>query len=131
MSVLLVDDSHEFLDSIQRLLADDLNTRVVGTATSARAALEMYERLQPDVVFMDLAMPDMNGLQATRLLKATSAPPHIVMMTCHSNKEYQIAAQIAGADAFVSKDELFTHLPRLIDDLIRRRSHADASPEDS
>jgi DNA-binding NarL/FixJ family response regulator len=123
MSVLLVDDNGEFLDSIERLFGEDPRLRIVGRAASGQQALEMAARLKPDVVFMDLAMPDMNGLQATRLLKEGSAPPCVVIMTCHGNKEYQVAANIAGADAFISKDEFYARFPRLLDWLIHQRNN--------
>jgi DNA-binding NarL/FixJ family response regulator len=130
MSVLLVDDNGEFLDSIARLLAEDSRMRIVGRASSGQEALEMTARLKPDVVFMDLAMPEMNGLQATRQLKEQSTPPHVVIMTCHGNKEYQVAASIAGADAFISKDDFYAHFPRLLDWLLRQRNpRGDSSKE--
>jgi len=127
LRVLLVDDSHEFLGLVEQMLSEDSRVEVVGRAQSGREALEAVPRLKPDVVMMDLAMPDMNGLQTTRRLKEAGDSPRVVIMTCHGSKEYQAAASLAGADGFISKDELFVHIPALIDALLRTRGDSSRS----
>jgi DNA-binding NarL/FixJ family response regulator len=108
--VLLVDDKAEFLESATRFLAAEPQIQIVGRALSARSGLEQVTRLLPDLVLMDLAMPDMNGLEATRRLKKRPDAPRVVMLTLHDNIEYRAAARIVHADGFIAKSEFGTQL---------------------
>ena len=120
LRILLVDDQAEFLTSLANMLSDDSRVEIVGQARSGREALEANDRLKPDAVLLDLAMPDMNGLQTTRHLKERTSPPCVVIMTCHGSKEYQMAARMAGADGFIHKDDFYARFPSLIDWLMER-----------
>lgn len=110
IQVLLVDDSPEFLESAARFLSADPHVRVVGRALSGRQALEQIVCLQPDVVLMDWAMPDIDGLEATRQIKKRLGAPYVVILTLHDNDEYRLAAQAAGADGYITKSEFGTEL---------------------
>jgi len=101
--VLLVDDSLEFLEAATRYLAEHPQLAVVGCATSGRHALDLVEQTSPDLVVIDLAMPEMNGLEATRLIKARRGAPLVMMMTLYDVAEYREAAEIAGVDEFIAK----------------------------
>jgi DNA-binding NarL/FixJ family response regulator len=103
LRILLVDDNTQFLDSAARALATVSSIEIVGRALSGREALEQVTQLQPDVVLMDVAMPHMNGLEATRHLKAQPTAPHVVILTLYDAPEYRAAAAAVGADDFVSK----------------------------
>ncbi len=116
--VLLVDDSPEFLDSAVHFLATDPAIKVVGRASSGQGALEQVPFLKPDVVLMDLSMPKMNGLEATRRIKAQDADLCVILLTLHDNPEYRAAAQAARADGFVAKSELGIELLPLIHRLL-------------
>lgn len=111
---LLVDDSRQFLRAAEHFLAGVPGVEVVGRASSGRGAVTLTQRLHPDLVLIDLAMPRMNGLDATRLLKAMPACPRVILLTMHDNPEYQAAAAAAGADGLVLKQEFATHLPALL-----------------
>ncbi len=115
--ILLVDDSLAFLESAIRFLGSDDRVEVVGQALSGREGLERVEQLRPDLVLMDLAMPEMNGLEATNLIKAQAKAPRVVMLTLNDSSEYRAAATAAGADDFVTKSEFATVLLPLIDSL--------------
>ncbi|MBI3244297.1 MAG: response regulator transcription factor [Chloroflexi bacterium] len=114
---LLVDDSPEFLKSAARFLAAQSRVDIVGQAHSACEALELVSRLQPDLVLMDLRLPGLNGLEATRRLKASVQPPRVVILTLHDQAEYRRAATDAKADGFIAKAELAVQLMPLIDRL--------------
>jgi DNA-binding NarL/FixJ family response regulator len=111
---LLVDDNPEFLGAAARFLATDPEIEVVGQALSAQKAIEEVTRLQPDLVLMDVAMPEMNGLVATRHIKERPNPPRVIVLTLHDNDEYRAQARAAGADGYVSKSEFGTQLLPLI-----------------
>jgi DNA-binding NarL/FixJ family response regulator len=112
--VLLVDDNVQFLRTASRLLAEDPHFMIVGAVQSGRAALEEVDGEPLDLVLMDLAMPEMNGLDVTRQIKRRTGAPCVVILTLHDNAEYRSAAQLAGADGFVGKSELATELGPLI-----------------
>jgi DNA-binding NarL/FixJ family response regulator len=113
----LVDDSPDFLHSAARALTGLPGVRVVGQACSGTEGVELAARLHPDVVLMDVRMPDMSGLDATRLLKREPHPPRVVILTFSDLPEYRQAATDAGADAFVTKWELDEQLPALLERL--------------
>lgn len=112
--VLLVDDNPGYLEVASRLLAADPAVRVLGEAGTAEEALLMLSRARPDVVLMDLSLPGMSGLEATRRIKARPDAPKVVIVTLHDDPEYRAAALGAGADEFVAKSELRTNLRRVI-----------------
>jgi len=112
--ILLVDDNKEFLDSAAHFLAGDPAIEIVGQASSGRCALEQVPLLKPDLVVMDLTMPEMNGLEATRQLKAQPDGPRVILLTLHDNSEYRAAAEAAQADGFVAKSDLGLQLLPLI-----------------
>lgn len=113
LCILLVDDSATFLDSATRFLAARQDLRVVGRALSGQDALRQVSTLKPDLVLIDLAMPGMNGLETTRLLKACSEAPRVVIMTLHDNSEYREAAGDA-ADGFIAKSAIRSQLIPMI-----------------
>lgn len=114
MRVLLVDDNPQFASAAARFLSLVGRLDVVGHARSGREALEQVDRLKPDLVLMDVVMPDMDGLEATRRLKRAHASLRIVVLTLHDGPEYRSRAKEVGADGFVSKGELGTALLEVI-----------------
>ena len=95
--ILVVDDNSEFLESVVRVLSSDQHLEIVGRAHSGREALEQVARLQPDLVLMDWTMPEMNGLEVTRQLKAQPDAPLIIMLTLHDTLEHRAVATAVGA----------------------------------
>ncbi|MCD9030436.1 response regulator transcription factor [Luteimonas sp. Y-2-2-4F] len=103
ITVLLVDDHEGFINAALRHFRKVPWLRVVGTAGNGLEAIERSEALRPQVVLMDLAMPEMGGLQAARLIKAQDDPPYIVIASHFDDAEHREHATRAGADNFVSK----------------------------
>jgi DNA-binding NarL/FixJ family response regulator len=103
LKVLLVDDHAGFIAAAVRHLRRLPWLTMVGSASNGVEAIAQCEVLRPDVVLMDLAMPEMGGLQATRLIKAQDNPPYIVIASHFDDGEHREHALRAGADAFVSK----------------------------
>lgn len=114
--VLIVDDSARFLDAAEAFLASEPGVDVVGRAHTGREALDAVTRLRPDLVLMDIAMPEMDGLTAARLLKARCDDVRVVLVTLSDTPEYRRAAAVV-ADAFLPKDELVSGFTPLVDEL--------------
>ena len=112
--VLIVDDSSAFLASTSDLLKTDPQIEVVGLAQSGKDAVQRVDELQPDLVLMDLVMPGINGLAATRLIKAKSLATRVIILTQHDDPVYRFQAEAVNADGFVAKSEIHTGLLPLI-----------------
>ncbi len=103
LRVLLVDDHPIFRDGIATLLSTEPGMEVVGEAGSGRAAVEKALALRPDLILMDIQMPDMNGLEATRHIKAEMPEARIVMLTVSDDDEDVIEAVRSGAQGYLLK----------------------------
>ena len=114
MKILLVDDNALFLASAQRFLANIDTVVGVTTARDGFEALEHLERDHPDLVLMDLNMPRMNGFEATQRIKALAPNTRVIVVSLHDAEEFRVAAQLAGAEDFVTKQEFAAKLPSLL-----------------
>jgi DNA-binding NarL/FixJ family response regulator len=114
---LLVDDSPQFLAVAREFLAAQPGIEIAGAALSGLEALDLIERLHPDVVLLDLFMPEMNGFEATKKIKAEAGAPRIIIVTMEDHAALRAAAAEHGADGFVAKSALPTQLLPLIRDL--------------
>ncbi|WP_058834641.1 response regulator [Luteimonas abyssi] len=117
IKVLLVDDHEGFINAALRHFRRVTWLDVVGTAGNGLEAIERAESLRPDVVLMDLAMPEMGGLQATRLIKAQDEPPYIVIASHFDDAEHREHATRAGADNFVSKLSYIQDVMQILESL--------------
>lgn len=122
--VLLADDSPAFLYAAEALLATVREVEHVDAAASAEAALQMIPSSSPDLVLMDLMMPGMNGIEATRIISALPDAPEVVLVTLHDAAEYRIAAMKNGACDLISKKDFAIAIP----DLIARFASGEISP---
>jgi DNA-binding NarL/FixJ family response regulator len=123
--VLAVDDNPKFLQMVVEFLALVAGLQMVGSARSGREALAQIEQLRPDLVLMDVVMPDLNGLEVTRWIKKQPDAPQVIILTMHDDLEYQRAAQAVGADGYVVKADLGVRLLPLIRTLFNRSPGAD------
>jgi DNA-binding NarL/FixJ family response regulator len=104
--LLLVDDDVGFRSTLRQLLAQRMEAQILGEAASGEEAIRMTDDLHPDVVLMDLAMPRMSGLEATRQLKTRWPNLAVVILTVHDDEVYRRTALAAGATAFLQKKML-------------------------
>jgi DNA-binding NarL/FixJ family response regulator len=103
--VLIADDQALVRDGFGMILDAQPDIEVVGGAADGREALEMARALAPDVILMDIRMPEVDGIEATRRLMAEAASgPRILMLTTFDQDEYLYAAMKAGASGFLLKD---------------------------
>ena len=101
--VLIADDHPLFRGVLRALLESVRDTEVVGEATSGQEAVELARTLSPDVVVMDLNMPDLNGIEATRQIVQETTDIHVLVMTMHEDDESVFAALRAGARGYQLK----------------------------
>ena len=106
--LLLADDHALMLEGLGRLLSHDFE--IVGTAADGRALLIEAERLKPDVIVLDIGMPELNGIEATRRLAKLVPAARVVIVTQQLDSAYVHAAFTAGAKAYVSKQSAATEL---------------------
>jgi DNA-binding NarL/FixJ family response regulator len=104
IKVLIVDDHPVFRDGLRNLLATAKGLRVVGEAEDGAEALEAVESLQPDVVIMDINIPVLNGMQATRQIKSAHSRVNVIMLTAYDDDEQIYHAIRTGASAYYPKD---------------------------
>jgi DNA-binding NarL/FixJ family response regulator len=118
LTVLLVDDHEGFLNSAKRHFRNVAWIDIVGQASNGLEAIAKTEQLKPAVVLMDLAMPEMGGLQAARLIKAQTEPPYVIIASHFDDVEHRELAARAGADGFVSKLNYMQEVMSLLANLV-------------
>lgn len=103
IKVLLVDDHAMFRAGIRALLESEGRVEVVGEASSGDEGVDRVRELKPDVVVMDLSMPDSNGLEATRRIAALGLETKVLVLTVHAEEEYLVPVVEAGASGYLTK----------------------------
>ena len=112
--VLIVDDINETRENIKRMLQFDPSIEVIGTARSGREAIEMTQKDQPDVVLMDINMPDMDGITATENIRRKLPFVQVVILSVQNDPSYMRRAMLAGARDFLSKPPMIDELSSAI-----------------
>src|SRR5437868_3742190 len=116
IGIVIVDDIADTRENFSKLLMFERDIEVIGTAGSGPEAIEMCRRLRPDVVLMDINMPEMDGIKAAEILSTEMPAIGIIMMSVQSEQDYLRRAMLAGAREFLVK-------PCSGDDLIRSIRH--------
>jgi len=101
--LLLADDHRMLREGLSRSMVDE-GFDVVGEADNGEQAVQLAAELQPDVVLMDVSMPEMDGVEATRIIRATDTATRVIMLTMHADKEVLAEAIRAGASGYLVKD---------------------------
>jgi DNA-binding NarL/FixJ family response regulator len=112
--VLIVDDHELFTHALTTTLDRDERFEVVGTAADGRDAVRAARSASVDVVLMDMSMPKLDGLAATRRLLALEPAPRVIVLSGHTDRLSQTAALESGASVFLSKSESFDTLTETI-----------------
>jgi DNA-binding NarL/FixJ family response regulator len=110
INVLLVDDHGVVRDGLRVLLEAQEDMRVVGDAANGREAMKQVILLHPDVVVMDIAMPELNGIEATRQMHEACPRTEVLILSMHSSTEHIVRALEAGARGYLLKDSAGTEV---------------------
>ena len=101
--LVLVDDHAVVSEGLERILARCDDLQVVGVAKSGQEALALVAELAPDMVLLDLSLPDMHGLDVLESLRGGQTPPHVLILTVHDDDDIVLGAVRGGADGYVLK----------------------------
>ena len=124
LKTLLIDDNEAFLTLATHMLKTNARLNIVGRGYNGFDAVRLSESLKPDLILMDLAMPGMGGLQATRLIKAQDDPPMVFITSHHDDAEHREHCARAGADGFLSKQDFDSRIDEVIDRTMPEVAHA-------
>ncbi len=111
INIMIIDDHALFRSGLKMLLEEEEgDLKVTAAAASAEEAFKLLEKLEFDVVLMDISLPDMDGLEATRLMKEIKPELKIIVLTMHDDEPYLLKALEAGASGYVLKEAASTEL---------------------
>jgi two-component system response regulator NreC len=114
IKIVLADDHRIVRQGVRVLLEAEPDFNVLAEAKDGPEAIRMVERFHPDVLLLDLILPDMNGLEVTRVVRKRFPKTNIVILTMHANEAYVLEALQAGAQGYVLKDSSSEELVRAI-----------------
>lgn len=117
LKILIAEDSEPFRQGLRSLLASVDDVEVVGEASTGQESIQLANRLQPDVILMDIRMPDINGIEATRQIVYASPHISVLILTMFEDDESVFAALRAGARGYLLKGSLKSEILRAIQDV--------------
>jgi two-component system response regulator NreC len=124
--IIIADDHQIMREGLKALLEKHSSLQVIAEAESGIQTLEIAHREHPDVIIMDIAMPDINGIEVTRQLKAEMADVKIIALSMHSDRRFVSEILKAGASAYVLKQSAFEDLESAIKAVMANRSFLSA-----
>ena len=127
ISILLADDHKIIRDGLRALLEKERDMKVVGEAENGRTTVQFARTLLPDVVIMDIGMPDLNGIEATRQIATISRLVKVIALSMHSDKRFVKGMLQAGASGYLLKECAFEELAQAIRAVYKNRTYL--SPE--
>lgn len=127
INILLVDDHSMIREGLKQLLELDGDIKVIGEAGNGEECLEMIERLHPDVVLLDINMPQMNGLEVLEKLRYMGSKQKVLILTIHNEVEYLMRAVDIGVSGYLLKDSESSVLKKAIYAIANGENYIDAT----
>jgi len=125
LKILLVDDHQTVREGIKLLVNSQADMEVIGEAGDGEIAIEMAKTLKPDVIIMDISMPRLNGLMATKQLRAANSDVKILTLSRHTDDGYLQQLLAAGVNGYVLKQSAPTHLISAVREIASNKSYLD------
>jgi DNA-binding NarL/FixJ family response regulator len=122
-TIVLADDHHVVRQGLRALLEAQPDFQLVGEAGDGLEAVQLTERLKPDVLVIDLMMPSLNGLEATRQVRQRSPHTRVVILSMHANEAYVLEALRNGAAGYVLKDSSAADLVHAVREVVAGRRY--------
>ena len=123
IQILLADDHKITRDGLKALLENPKNMTVIGEAENGRKAVRLALELQPDVIVMDINMPELNGIEATRQIKAELPEAKIIALSMYSDKRYVVGMLKAGVSGYLLKNCAFDELVSAISAVVKNQNY--------
>ncbi|MBF0497822.1 MAG: response regulator transcription factor [Deltaproteobacteria bacterium] len=131
MNIILVDDHKIIRDGLKSMIDRHPDMRVIGETDSGRKAVELARTMQPDIAIMDIAMPDLNGIEATQQIIKESSAIKVIALSMHSDARFVARMLAAGASGYLLKDTSFQELIVAIHQVVQGRIHLSQSITDT
>jgi DNA-binding NarL/FixJ family response regulator len=130
ITLFLADDHKLVRQGLRALFDAQPDIRVIGEASDGLEALELIESLSPDVAFMDVMMPNLNGIEAAKILRNRNSKTKLIFLSMHANPTYAVRALQSGALAYVLKDSDFTEMLQAIQNVLENKHYLSAAIAD-
>ena len=121
--IILADDHKLMRQGLSSLLEQQPDIKVVAEADTGREAVQMSEKLQPDVVVMDVSMPDLNGIDATKQIVSRTPGTRVIALSMHSDRQFVVEMFRAGAKGYMLKDSAFEELASVIRTVVHNQTY--------
>ena len=119
MKVLIVDDSKIVCDGLQRMLIHIADVEIVGPAHNAKDAIRFISESKPDVVILDIRLPDLSGIDDLKNIRDKKLPIRVIMLTNYPYPQYRKKCEALGADYFFDKVTEIEEIPKVIEELAK------------
>jgi DNA-binding NarL/FixJ family response regulator len=131
VTIVIADDHRLFRDGLRALLEQQKWISVIGEAADGPGAVAAALRLKPDIVLMDVSMPELNGIEATRRIVAELAETAVVVLSMHADRRFVVESLRAGAKGFILKDCAFEEITLAIKTVSNHRVYLSSAINDS
>jgi len=121
--IMLADDHKMIRDGLRALIEKHKSMEIVGEAADGKTAVQMVKKLSPEVVVIDIGMPDLNGIEATRQITALKCKPKVIGLSMHADRRYVAQMLKAGASGYILKDSAFEELARAIQTVVKGQTY--------
>jgi DNA-binding NarL/FixJ family response regulator len=122
MKVLIVDDSKIVCDGLQQMLSNIDDVEIVGQAHNAKDAITSISESNPDVVILDIRMPDKSGIEVLKDIRNKKLPIRVIMLTNYPYPQYRKKCEELGADYFFDKVTEIEEIPKVIEELVKNKA---------